>query len=75
MGPSLTFREWDEHVADVSHRHLLRLGQLAVDVVEVDLAVVGHETDLHRRLITIAITREVAKHGLQKTWIICTLFS
>merc|ERR550517_997476 len=37
----------DKHVVHISNSHLLRLGQRCVAVVEVDLAVVGHEADLH----------------------------
>ena len=42
-----TVDERHEHVVHVAHSHLLRLRQGSLDVVEVDLVVVRHETDAH----------------------------
>ena len=39
--------ERDKHVVDVADSQLLRLRQVALDVVEVNLAVIGHEAYPH----------------------------
>ena len=39
--------ERNEHVVNVADRHLLWLREVSLDVVEVDLVVVSHETDAH----------------------------